>query len=331
MFHLREKFSQYGTITNVELKTNIGCGFVQFTTAEAADAACRGMDGQELLDQKIRVEPQRAGGARGPKTDGAKSSDGCFNCGSRGHWSKHCPNPPTGNFRGRGRGRGRGGYHSYDNRQHHGGSYDAYPPRRQEYHDPYARDPYAAPPPRDPYGHAGRDPYYQDPYARDPYAAAPPPPRDPYARADPYARDPYARDSYAPPRPQADPYYRDAPPAAGPPRDYYEPRDDGRQQYRRGGTPPQDTSYGRDVYAQPDPMRRRSRSPMRRGPPVQHDDYDYRYAPPQGSAADPYAAPDAYHAQGGPPAGGYADYDRTRGRSRSPQGGASGGGSYGYA
>ena len=257
MFHLREKFSPYGTITNVELKPNIGCGFVEFSTSDACAAACSSLDGTDLFDQVIRVEAQRE--RSNFKKNFGPGSDGCFNCGAKDHWSKHCPNADrgaSGGFRGRPR---------FDNR------YSSRPPPRhyedrrgppvrasygvpREQYIPPARPQYQAPPPRESY--PPRGPPVRNPYPERSYEEYPPkrvaytrpePEREPYTRRDRYDNDPYAapapppistdRPSYKSDR-YADPYANDP---------YAAPED--RNTYSSRAPPAR--SYANDPYAPP--------------------------------------------------------------------------------
>ncbi|KAG4302186.1 hypothetical protein PCANB_001584 [Pneumocystis canis] len=95
MYHLREKFSPFGTIINVELKPNIGCGFVEYVDPESCIKACNALDGTELFGQTLRVETQKQ--VHGIRKTVTEKLEGCFNCGAKNHWAKHCPNmPPPG-------------------------------------------------------------------------------------------------------------------------------------------------------------------------------------------------------------------------------------------
>ncbi|EMR11265.1 hypothetical protein PNEG_00295 [Pneumocystis murina B123] len=95
MYHLREKFSPFGTIINVELKPNIGCGFVEFVDPESCIKACDALDGTELFGQTLRVETQKQ--VYGIRKIVTEKLEGCFNCGAKNHWAKHCPKmPPPG-------------------------------------------------------------------------------------------------------------------------------------------------------------------------------------------------------------------------------------------
>ncbi|KAG5519239.1 hypothetical protein PMAC_002327 [Pneumocystis sp. 'macacae'] len=95
MYHLREKFSPFGTIINVELKPNIGCGFVEFVDPESCIKACHALDGTELFGQTLRVETQKQ--VYGLRKIVTEKLEGCFNCGAKNHWAKHCPKmPPPG-------------------------------------------------------------------------------------------------------------------------------------------------------------------------------------------------------------------------------------------
>ncbi|CCJ28865.1 unnamed protein product [Pneumocystis jirovecii] len=95
MYHLREKFSPFGTIINVELKPNIGCGFVEFVDPESCIKACHALDGTELFGQTLRVETQKQ--VYGVRKIVTEKLEGCFNCGAKNHWAKHCPKmPPPG-------------------------------------------------------------------------------------------------------------------------------------------------------------------------------------------------------------------------------------------
>lgn len=95
MYHLREKFSPFGTIINVELKPNIGCGFVEFVDPESCIKACNALDGTELFGQTLRVETQKQ--VYGVRKTVTEKLEGCFNCGAKNHWAKHCPKmPPPG-------------------------------------------------------------------------------------------------------------------------------------------------------------------------------------------------------------------------------------------
>lgn len=95
MYHLREKFSPFGTIINVELKPNIGCGFVEFMDPESCIKACHALDGTELFGQTLRVETQKQ--VYGIRKTVTEKLEGCFNCGAKNHWAKHCPKmPPPG-------------------------------------------------------------------------------------------------------------------------------------------------------------------------------------------------------------------------------------------
>ncbi|KTW30850.1 hypothetical protein T552_00561 [Pneumocystis carinii B80] len=95
MYHLREKFSPFGTIINVELKPNIGCGFVEFVDPESCIKACDMLDGTEFFGQTLRVETQKQ--VYGIRKIVTEKLEGCFNCGAKNHWAKHCPRmPPPG-------------------------------------------------------------------------------------------------------------------------------------------------------------------------------------------------------------------------------------------
>lgn len=95
MYHLREKFSPFGTIINVELKPNIGCGFVEFVDPESCVKACDALDGTEFFGQTLRVETQKQ--VYGTRKLVTEKLEGCFNCGGKNHWAKHCPKlPPPG-------------------------------------------------------------------------------------------------------------------------------------------------------------------------------------------------------------------------------------------
>ncbi|KAG4304043.1 hypothetical protein PORY_002566 [Pneumocystis oryctolagi] len=95
MYHLREKFSPFGTIINVELKPNIGCGFVEYVDPESCIKACNALDGTELFGQTLRVETQKQ--VYGIRKIVTEKLEGCFNCGAKNHWAKHCPKmPPPG-------------------------------------------------------------------------------------------------------------------------------------------------------------------------------------------------------------------------------------------
>ncbi|KAG5439373.1 hypothetical protein PCK2_000822, partial [Pneumocystis canis] len=98
MYHLREKFSPFGTIINVELKPNIGCGFVEYMDPESCLKACHALDGTELFGQTLRVETQKQ--VHGIRKIVTEKLEGCFNCGAKNHWAKHCPDmPPSGLWR----------------------------------------------------------------------------------------------------------------------------------------------------------------------------------------------------------------------------------------
>lgn len=67
---LREVFAQAGGVDSATVVTerdtgrSRGFGFVEMTTAEAADAAVKKFNGQELDGRTLRVELANSGGAR---------------------------------------------------------------------------------------------------------------------------------------------------------------------------------------------------------------------------------------------------------------------------
>ena len=107
---LQSYFDKYGSVTECDV-VNEDYGFVHFETPEEADAAVDGLNGEEILGSRIRVQKststKRSGGGGG----GGSGERGCFKCGEGGHWSKECPSD-----NGYGRSGSRGGYADpYDN------------------------------------------------------------------------------------------------------------------------------------------------------------------------------------------------------------------------
>ncbi|KAF7731570.1 hypothetical protein EC973_009334 [Apophysomyces ossiformis] len=109
---VREAFESFGTIVGeVRLPFNRdtgkirGIGYIQFSTADEAEAAVKGMNGQVLAGRPIRTdfnndnEPKRSSGGRGGARGGRGGSRGGF----RGRGA------PGGRGRGGPGGRGRGG------------------------------------------------------------------------------------------------------------------------------------------------------------------------------------------------------------------------------
>ncbi|TFK76747.1 hypothetical protein BDN72DRAFT_829902 [Pluteus cervinus] len=311
---LQRCFSQFGTITTIELKT--GFGFVEFDTAEAAEQSVAKYHEGQFLGNTIRVEISR-GGSRTTKHTGDPGA--CFRCGEMGHWARECPNSPPGTQR-----------HPYnpdtaDRMRRPPGPPPpsrSYPPPRDDYgpprHQPRdGRYDTGPPPPKD--YRRPPSPTYAPPPARgreyDEYRRGPPPPeRDRYGAPPPPVD---YRGRYPPP---PDPGYR-GPPGPPPPAAYYD-RYERRpnERYPPGYPPPPLSHRGRT----PPPVR--DRDDYDRPPaPVRYDDKKDPYYPPR----DHRDYPDYRGRPVTPPPGRYPAYSRsgsveppaaryTRRRSESP-------------
>lgn len=92
--HLRKQFSPYGTITNYRVMRysmlgevrSKGYGFVRFSTHEEALAAIAGLNGQNFLGNKIRVEFARNDGRR----EAATSPANCNPPEQQRPWDDYC-------------------------------------------------------------------------------------------------------------------------------------------------------------------------------------------------------------------------------------------------
>ncbi|CAG8506122.1 14305_t:CDS:2 [Acaulospora morrowiae] len=229
---IKNCFSKYGTVVNMELKGNYG--FIEYEERRMCDEAISHLHGTEFQGSQLRVEfahTERNGSYNNKFREG-KSSDTCFKCGQVGHWAREC----SSNAR------------ELVSRKP-GGRYED---RRTT--DSYVREPYN--------GRENRDKYDRDeryppplPIERGGYER----PYDRYGREPPeleYRRDyqNYDRNYYPPPR---EGYERDGydrrplPPDVAP----YAARG------RTGSPPPRRGSYDRGIREAPPPPTYRGRSP----------------------------------------------------------------------
>ena len=77
--HLEEEFTKYGKLNSVWVAFNPpGFAFIEFANKEEAESACDGLNGQEMLGSKLRVEISkgRARNARGGGGGGGRFRGG---------------------------------------------------------------------------------------------------------------------------------------------------------------------------------------------------------------------------------------------------------------
>lgn len=79
---LREIFAEAGVVESATVVTDRdtgqsrGFGFVEMATPEAADAAVKKFNGQQVDGRTLKVEPANAGGAGGGRSGGGYRSGG---------------------------------------------------------------------------------------------------------------------------------------------------------------------------------------------------------------------------------------------------------------
>jgi len=102
---VRSAFANVGTIKDIRWVEKDGdfkcCGFVQFESNEAADAAVALHGKVEVMGKRLRLDWASSGGSGGGGGDrrqsggrGGDRGSGCFTCGEEGHRSFDCPQKP---------------------------------------------------------------------------------------------------------------------------------------------------------------------------------------------------------------------------------------------
>ncbi|KAJ2245414.1 hypothetical protein GGI13_005837 [Coemansia sp. RSA 455] len=85
---LRELFSSFGTIANIDRKGTYA--FIDLNNKEAAQRAAQELDKADFMGTVLRVElSNRERGQDGPPP--GDQSEMCYNCQKIGHIAKNCP------------------------------------------------------------------------------------------------------------------------------------------------------------------------------------------------------------------------------------------------